>query len=36
MGFESVVHLGRRTGFVALTALDAAGRELGSTAAHRL
>ncbi|HZU19798.1 MAG TPA: arylsulfotransferase family protein [Gaiellaceae bacterium] len=35
-GFETAVHLGRRKGVVALTALDAAGRELGSSLPRRL
>ncbi|MGZ4389667.1 MAG: arylsulfotransferase family protein, partial [Gaiellaceae bacterium] len=35
-GFESAVRLGHRRGFVSLVALDAAGRELGASAVHRL
>lgn len=35
-GFESAVPLGGRRGFVSLVALDAAGRELGASAVHRL
>lgn len=33
--FETAVHLGTRAGYVALTALDAAGAELGTTAVRR-
>ena len=35
-GFETTVHLGSRHGYLALTALDAAGRVLGTSSVHRL
>jgi hypothetical protein len=35
-GFETTVRLGSRKGYVALTALDAAGKVLGTSAVHRL
>jgi hypothetical protein len=35
-GFETAVRLGTRKGYVALTALDAAGKALGTSAVHRL
>jgi hypothetical protein len=35
-GFETAVRLGARKGYVALTALDAAGTLLGTSAVHRL
>jgi hypothetical protein len=35
-GFETAVRLGTRNGYVALRALDAAGRVLGTSAVHRL
>jgi hypothetical protein len=35
-GFETTVRLGNRKGYVALTALDAAGKVLGTSAVHRL
>jgi Arylsulfotransferase (ASST) len=35
-GFETAVHLGGRKGYVALTALDAAGKVLGTSSVHRL
>ena len=35
-GFETSVRLGTRKGYLALTALDAAGRVLGTSAVHRL
>jgi hypothetical protein len=35
-GFETAVSLGARKGYVALTALDAAGKALGTSAVHRL
>jgi hypothetical protein len=35
-GFETTVRLGGRTGYVALTALDAAGQVLGTSSVHRL
>jgi hypothetical protein len=35
-GFETALHLGTRKGFVGVTALDAAGKALGSSAVHRL
>lgn len=35
-GFETAVRLGNRRGYLVLTALDAAGKVLGMSAAHRL
>ncbi len=35
-GFETALHLGARKGFLAVTALDAAGKTLGASAIHRL
>jgi hypothetical protein len=35
-GFETAVPLGSRKGYVALTALDAAGKPLGTSAVHRV
>ena len=35
-GFETAVRLGIRWGYLALTALDASGKELGTSALHRL
>jgi hypothetical protein len=35
-GFETAVRLGKRTGYLALTALDAKGKALGTSALHRL
>jgi hypothetical protein len=35
-GFETTVRLGSRHGYLALTALDAAGRVLGTSSVHRL
>jgi hypothetical protein len=35
-GFETIVRLGARRGYLALTALDAAGKVIGTSALHRL
>ncbi|HST13704.1 MAG TPA: arylsulfotransferase family protein [Gaiellaceae bacterium] len=35
-GFETILRLGNRKGYVALTALDAAGKVLGTSSVHRL
>jgi hypothetical protein len=35
-GFETALHLGRRRGYLAVTALDAAGKTLGRSAVHRV
>ena len=35
-GFETALHLGGRNGFFAVTALDVAGKALGTSAVHRL